>query len=179
MHRTFATLLLLILTLPVVASAQNPPAAPKPGPELKKLEYFIGTWSEEGETKPGAFGPTATKFTGTDHVEWMEGGFFMIAHSEGTSSMGTEKSLAIWGYDTEKKVYTFSEFNSNGEAITATGNIDGDTWTWNNESTMGGKVWKTHYIIKQLSPTSYTFKLEMQPEGGQWSTAFDGKATKK
>ena len=178
MHRTFATLLLLVLALPIAAPAQNPPAAPKPGPELRKYDYFVGTWTEEGEIKPGMMGPGG-KFTGTDRVEWMEGGFFLIGHGEGTSSTGTDKGISFWGYDTERKVYTFSEFNSNGESITATGTVDGDTWTWTNESTMGGKVWKTRYIVKQLSPTSYTFKLDMQPEGGQWATAFEGKATKK
>ncbi|MGB9334606.1 MAG: DUF1579 family protein [Candidatus Acidiferrales bacterium] len=179
MHRKFATFLFVILTLPVIASAQNPPAAPKPGPEVKKLEIFVGTWTDEGEIKPGMFAATATKFTNTTHIEWMEGGFFLIGHSEETSSMGTEKSMAIWGYDTEKKVYTYNEFASNGETIAATGTLDGDTWSWTSEASMGGKMFKSRYTVKQVSPTSYTSKLEMQPEGGAWSTVFESKATKK
>ena len=44
---------------------------------------------------------------------------------------------------------------------------------------MGGKMFKSRYTVKQVSPTSYTSKLEMQPEGGAWSTVFESKATKK
>jgi len=35
------------------------------------------------------------------------------------------------------------------------------------------------YIVKQLSPTSYTFKFEMAPEGGDFATVMEGKASKK
>jgi hypothetical protein len=159
-----------------MAFAQGGP--PKPAPELKKLDYFAGNWSVDGDMKASQFGP-AGKFTGKDHLEWMEGGFFLVGHSEGSSSMGNTKGTAYWGYDTEEKVYTFHEFNTMGEAISATGKLDGDTWTWTNESKMGGKVLRGRYTIKTTSPTSYDFKFEMAPEGGDFATLMEGKATKK
>jgi Protein of unknown function (DUF1579) len=177
MTRALAMALAMISVLGV-AIAFGQGQAPKPGPELKKLEYFVGTWSSEGEMKPGPLGPGG-KFTGTDRIEWMDGGFFLVGHGEGDSSMGHEKGMAFWGYDTENKVYTYHAFNSMGEAISATGTPEGDSWTWTNEEKMGGKLMKGRYSIKELSPTSYTFKLEMQPEGGAWGTVMEGKATKK
>ncbi len=30
-----------------------------PGPELKKLDYFVGNWTSEGDAKPGPMGPAA------------------------------------------------------------------------------------------------------------------------
>ena len=44
---------------------------------------------------------------------------------------------------------------------------------------MNGKVLKSRYTIKQASPTSYTFKWEMQQgDGGTWAPLMEGKATK-
>jgi hypothetical protein len=43
---------------------------------------------------------------------------------------------------------------------------------------MGGKVMRGRFTVKELSPTSYTFKFEMAPEGGDWATIMEGKATK-
>jgi Protein of unknown function (DUF1579) len=167
---------LTILFAMALAQAQMP--MPKPGPELKKLEYFAGNWSVDGDMKPGPMGPGG-KFTGTMHNEWMDGGFFLLSHSEGSSSMGNDKGLAVWGYDAENKVYTYHAFNNFGQAISANGSPDGDTWNWTNEEKMMGKMVKGRYTIKQVSPTAYNFKLEMQPEGGDWALVMEGKAAKK
>jgi hypothetical protein len=43
---------------------------------------------------------------------------------------------------------------------------------------MGGKLVKSRYTLKQLSPMSYSFKWEMQGAGGTWSTLMEGKSTK-
>ena len=57
--------LCLILTSGL-ALAQAPAEKPKPGPEHKRLGYFVGKWSTDGETKPNPFmpgGKMATKDT--------------------------------------------------------------------------------------------------------------------
>jgi Protein of unknown function (DUF1579) len=175
--KRFATVTIILLACAILIGAQNPATPPTPGPEVKKLDYFAGTWKTEGEMKPGPMGPGG-KFSGTDHNEWMSGGFFLVSHGSETSSMGNSTSLGVFGYDTNQKVYTFHEFNSTGETVHATGALAGDTWTWTNEDKMNGKTVKGRYTVKVISPTAYTAKLEFQPEGGEWSTAFEGKATK-
>jgi hypothetical protein len=47
----------------------------KPGPEHKKLEYFVGDWTTEGEAKATPFSP-AYKWSGTFSWEWLPGKFF-------------------------------------------------------------------------------------------------------
>jgi len=66
-----------------------------------------------------------------------------------------------------------------GEATQSTGTVDGDTWTWTSEENMGGQLMKGRYSMKVLSPTEYTFKFELSKDGTTWTTAMDGKATKK
>src|SRR5215831_852429 len=176
MLKRFVTGLVACLALGTIAAAQNP-AKPIPGPELKKLDYFTGNWTSTGDLKPSPFGPGG-KFTGSEQNSWMPGGFFLLSHSDESSPMGTGKGLAIFGYDPEEKVYTFQAYNSRGESEHAKGILAGDTWTWTNEEKMQGKLYRGRYSMKMLSPTSYTFKFEMAPEGGNWETVMEGKATK-
>jgi hypothetical protein len=167
----------LVCAAVVMIGAQNPPPAPTPGPELKRLDYFAGNWKLEGDAKPGPMGPGG-KFTETDHIEWMAGGFFLLSHSSEAGAMGSGTSLGVFGYDTNEKVYTFHEFSSSGESVHAKGTLSGDTWTWINEDKMDGKTTRGRYTVKMVSPTSYTSKLELQIEGGDWFTALEAKATK-
>ncbi len=162
-----------------LALAQAPGEKPKPGPEHKKLGYFVGKWTAEAETKPNPFMP-AGKMTNHDTCEWFEGGFAVICRSEGKSPMGPTKAIGILGYSTEEKAYTYYAVD-NGPMTMASvprGTVDGSSWVYNDEAKMGGKLVKSRYTINQTSPTSYTFKWEMQGEDGAWQTMMEGKSTK-
>ena len=91
---------------------------------------------------------------------------------------GGVDGLAIYGYDPEKKVYTYAEFNSNGEVVHATGTFDGKVWTWSADSTMGGKPVKSHFILTETLPTAYTYKFEMSQDGNNWAPVMDGTGNK-
>ena len=172
-----ATALVITLLCAALLAAQNPPPAPTPGPEVKKLDYFAGDWKSEGDMKPGPMGPGG-KFSGTEHNEWMKGNFFLVSHGTEAGAMGSGTSVGVYGYNTQDKVYTFDEYSSSGETIHAKGTLVGDTWTWIQDDKSQGKTVHYRYTVKPTSPTAYAFKLEMQPEGGTWATAFEGKATR-
>ena len=166
-----------VLLLATAAFAQMD--MPKPGPEHKKLDYFVGNWTSEGDMKPGPMGPGG-KMTMYERTEWMEGGFFVVIHSKFTGGgMGSGTGIAFMGYDPQEKLYTYDEFDSNGEAIHSKGTVDGDTWTWTNEMKMGPQTMKARFTMKIVSPTSYTYKFEMSPDGAKWDLVMDGKDTKK
>src|SRR5580692_8187609 len=95
-----ATLLIsvCVMFLAVSIQAQAPQGPPKPGPEVKKLAYNVGTWNIEGDAKP--FGPMpGGKVMSTEKCSWLSGGFFVTCHSEGVGPMGPEKSVSFMGYD--------------------------------------------------------------------------------
>jgi len=50
-----SVVVILICGSTALSLAQAPPERPKPGPEHKKLEYFLGTWKTEGEIKANEF----------------------------------------------------------------------------------------------------------------------------
>jgi hypothetical protein len=174
--RQAGMILVAALMLAGAAMAQGEPA--KPGPEVKKLDVFAGTWSLDGTMKPGAMGPGGS-MTESEKCEWMEGGFYLVCHADYKSSMGNGVGLAVMGYSVEDKVYTYREFNSFGEFDDSKGTLDGDTWTWTSDEKMGGMTMKGRFTMKMTSATSYSFMFDMSQDGTKWTTVMDGKASKK
>ncbi len=167
---------LAVILMSTAASAQT--ESPKPGPELKKLDVFTGTWTLDGNMKSGSMGPGGP-ITESEKCEWMDGGFYLVCHSDYKSSMGNGVGLSVMGYSVADKAYTYREFNSFGEFDDSKGTVDGDTWTWINDEKMGNMTMKGRFTMKMTSSTSYNFMFDMSQDGAKWSTVMDGKATKK
>jgi hypothetical protein len=155
------------------------PAAPKPGPEHKRLGFYVGKWSTEGEVKPGPMGPGG-KMKSTDTCEWFEGNYSVVCRYEGTGPMGPSKGIGILGYNPEEKVYTYYgvDNSSMNMASVPKGTVKGDTWTYTDEGTMGGKKFKTRVTIKEVSPTQQSFRMDIQGPDGKWAPMMESKSTK-
>lgn len=163
------------LMLAVTSLAQN--EAPKPTAEHKKLDVFAGSWTLEGDMKPGPMSPGGS-MSESERCEWMDGNFFLVCHSDFKSSMGNGSGISVMGYSTDEKGYTYREFNSWGEAMDSKGSLDGDTWTWTSDEKMNGQIVKGRFVMKMTSPTAYNFTFDMSPDGTKWTTVMEGKATK-
>ena len=152
---------------------------PKPGPELKNVDYFAGSWTLDGDMKPGPMGPGG-KIVETEKCEWMEGGFYLVCHVDFKSNtMGNGSGLTLMGYSPEGKAYTYREFNSWGEFTDSKGSVEGNNWVWSNEWKMGDMAMKGRFTMKVTSPTTYDFSFEASQDGTKWTMFMDGKATKK
>jgi hypothetical protein len=164
------------LLLGVSTRAQAPQGPPTPGPEVKRLAYFVGNWKEEGKsTAHGMAGPVSS----TQKWEWGPGGLFLVGHSDNKSPVGSFKIMAVLGYDPETKMYTYDTFDSWGERITAAGNVSGDTWTWTTGTVMEGKPMETRLTWKEVSKTQYTLKYESSTDGGDtWTSDLQSTFTK-
>jgi len=171
---TRSVAVILICGFTSLLLAQAPPAPPKPGPEHKKLEYFVGKWTVESEIKANEFVP-AGKTVSTETCTLGPGGFYVESRAEG-GQLPTR--LAIIAYDSHAKVYTSYYANSGGLVGTATGSVNGNTWTWMVEDKFAGNAIKGRTTITMSSPTQYTFKYEMADEKGGYTTVVEGKATK-
>jgi len=168
----------VMILFAISAWAQMPA---KPGPEVKKLDYFVGSWTTEGTVAQGPWG-AGGKFSSTDTSEWMSGNFFVVGHGDFKMPPevgGDGKQTSIMGYDTDENVYTYTAFNSQGRRELSKGTLSGDTWTWNSSANYAGQDIKQKLTIKTLTPTSYTIKFEISMDGTNWMTFMDGKATKK
>jgi hypothetical protein len=176
-----------------LVDSQKPTAPPPPpaqstlaahersgsNPEIQKLGYFLGNWTLSGYMKTSPLGP-AGKFTGKQRTAWTPDGLFLASHwEEQRPGTGSDSGNAVYGYDSNAKVYTYRTVNSEGETEESKGTTDGDTWTWMSNLTVADGTARTgRYIIKEVSPTSYSFRFEIAPQNGEWTTVMDGQAVK-
>jgi hypothetical protein len=162
------------LTLAPPAIAQES----KPGPEVQKLAYYLGTWRGAGETKGGPFGP-AGKLSSTTSCEWFAGGFQLVCRGEESGPTGTRKFLNIRAYDQKTQSYTEFSISSRGESEYNTGgSIVGNerTFTWTD--VMNGEPIQLRYTEVQKSPTLFSYQAEAAIEGGAWQVIAEGNLEK-
>ena len=181
MRRIVQSLATGVAVAGLVASAgAQAPQQPKPGPEHKRLGYFVGTWKTEGKVEPGPMGPGG-KMTSTETCEWFEGGFAVICRGEGQSPIGPGESIGIMTYNQDQKFYTYYGVDSSGMMSMTSiprGTVQGSTWTYTDESMMGGQKLKNRVTLEEVSPKEYTFKMEIQGADGKWMPVMESKSTK-
>jgi len=177
MNTLLAVILTVMLACATSARAQTSQPAHKPSSELQREgDYYVGSWKLTGETKTSTFGPGGQKFASSERLEWLPGGFFLLARSyEGEKWT----QLTIIGYDENKKILTHTTYNARGEIEVMEGTEQGDTETWSGDGKVNGKSIKQRLIIKRVSPALYTFKFEMAPRDGDWSLVYEGQGTKE
>ena len=159
-----------------VVAAQPDSQAPKPGPEQKRIGYFAGDWTFQGEAKPSPLGP-AGKINTTESCTWFAGGFHLVCRTKGTGPMGPSTSQSTMSYDAGRKAYTYHSVSSMGSVIVVRGQVDGKVWTWNDEVTIDGKTVRIRATVTEESPTAYSFKLEAG-DGSTMAVVEEGRATK-
>jgi hypothetical protein len=139
----------------------------------------VGTWHTEGEFKPGPMGPGG-RMTASETCEWFEGRFSIVCRSEGEFPAGPNRSIGLLGYSAEDGKYTYYGADNSGKTMTTVsrGTLQGDTWTYEDESTMGGRLVRTRVTMKELSPASYTFRMEALGADGTWAPLIESRATK-
>jgi hypothetical protein len=170
--------MLLALAVPCLAFGQAQAAPPpKPGPEVQKLGYYLGTWNIEADVKAGPFGP-AGKISSTSTCEWFAGGFQLVCRAEGTGPTGKSTELEIFAYDAGAKAYTYYGITSSGGSDSAKGSFTGNTLTWLWNGKAEGKPAKFRYTEVEVSPTSHTIKVDYSVADGPWKVIEEGKATK-
>lgn len=154
--RAIAALTIALLTSVPLAQAQT--VTTSPPPELRKLDYFAGTWSTRTQLLAPS-GAVALTLTGFDRVRWVLGGFFLAIDSQQSSPRATAASTTYIGYNTLSKVYIIDLFTDRGIAEHALGTFDGTTWTW---ISVEKHVRITMHIT---SPSSYDYTVELLPPG--------------
>jgi hypothetical protein len=166
------------LFAPLVASVAlaQAPASPKPGPEVQKLQAFVGEWKFEGEQKPGAFGP-AGKFSGTETCEWFAGGFQVVCHASSSGPTGRSTGQSIYAYDPETKEYTLYGIDSTGFSMFVKGTLSGNTWTFTWSGTVGGKPAKLRATM-ETSPQSLVGRTEASIGSGPMALVAELKETR-
>jgi hypothetical protein len=176
----FALLGLMIVSAPL--AQLNAADQPKPGPEHKKLEVWVGEWTYEGSGQATPFLPASGDFRGILTGRMVLGGFFLELHARDISDDGylyDQKILRT--YDPLKKVYVDYVFMNDGTAEMNTVTVDGNTWTMNGTARDSeGKNYRTRAVevVSQDGRTlTGTFQYSSD-DGKTWVKAWTDTAKK-
>lgn len=169
------SVMVLLLVLSLTFGQAQTDQTGKPGPEVKKLGDYVGTWKGQGETKGGPFGP-AGKLSSTMTCDWFTGGFQVVCRGEETGPTGKRAFLNLLSYDQEKKAYTQYSISSFGESeYDQGGSFVGNKLTFVMDGEDGGKPARIRYTEVHVSPDLYTYQAEAATGGGPWVTIAEGK----
>jgi hypothetical protein len=157
--------------------AQTEPA-PKPGPEVQKLGYYVGAWEGHGEAKEGPFGPGG-KLSSKMTCEWFAGGFQVVCRGQEKGPTGTREFLNIKFYDEKTKSYSEYSISNLGESeYSQGGSLADGKLTYISDAGEGDKTLKIRYTEDHSSPGFLTYKAEGSTKGGPWTPIAEGKITK-
>lgn len=158
-------------------AAQSPSSVPKPGPEQKRLEVFLGRWNVDGEAQASPYGP-AGKLTSIDTWAWMPGGFFMTHHWDSKQGGVEIKGMEVLGYDGRSKVYTSRFFDNLGNSGPWKGTVQGNAWTWTGDTEVAGKPLKERCTTIVAGADALTSKCEYSTDGAKWLPNFELRYTR-
>jgi hypothetical protein len=163
---------LFVATSPLMAQA------PKPGPEVKKLEAWVGTWAYEGDAKATPMGP-ATKISGTQTSRMVLNGFGLEWKGEEKGLFGAIQWSETDVYDSAAKTYPFFGVQNDGVTWTGTNTIVGNVWKSTGTQTVKGVTYKTRAeSTPSADGKSWTQKFELSTDGKTWMPFMDLKLTK-
>jgi hypothetical protein len=93
-----------------MAQDENPQAAqmPTPDPALKRLDFFVGTWTMKGRTLDSSEDNVSGKAT----FEWLPGGFFLQQRVELDFAGFEIKGLEVIGYDPSTGTFPSTVYSS-------------------------------------------------------------------
>jgi roadblock/LC7 domain-containing protein len=166
---------LVVLVFAVSVWAQT--MAPKPDPEIKKFDVFLGHWTYTVEYKAGPLGP-ASKATGDLTIKKILGGFFFQTQATEKGPMGETQFMEIVGYDPANKKFLSNEFHSDGIMFSGTYAVNGNIWTYMGKITVEGKpIMVKNVMTLAADMMILEAKGEISTDGNTWVPWVEAKYT--
>jgi len=146
---------------------------PKTNPALERLGVFVGEWIIEITSMSFQTDPSAVEHGHTSFA-WLEGGAFLIQHSE-ISNIDFPRSIAVIGPDDAAETYRMLYYDSRGISRIYRMTLSGGIWT----------IWRdfpgfSQRFIGTFSEdgNAITASWEKSSDGSKWEHDFDLKYTK-
>ena len=165
--QVFAGLLVLSVA-PIIASGEQGPPAPKPGPEHEILKMDAGTWDAVVEFVPGPGAPPATS-KGVEVNTMGCGGLCLISDFKGEAMGSAFHGHGITTWDPVKKKYVGSWTDSMSQGIMV-GEMTYDAAKkqatgWMEGNDMSGKVMKTRSVVDYTANGRVMTAFATGPDG--------------
>jgi hypothetical protein len=169
MNKKSLRILALAVSLSLFAPTLRAQEAPKPSPESKQLEVWVGKWTYQGQSETTPLGP-AGKSTGTLTGRMVLKGFFLEIRWEEKDEKGAiAQGMNFHAFDPATKSYNDTFLDSFGGTATGTTVLNGNTWTSvGTHKVPDGKVYqKKHVLVFAQDRKSLTETAEYSSDDGK------------
>jgi hypothetical protein len=170
-----AALMAAVLTA-VVATAQE---MPKPGPEMDRVKFLIGTWTLNGEYPKSSMVPQGGKSTGWYKGQLGPGGFSVIADFESDGPLGKEIGHQVFTWDPKQSVYTVVTVGNFPGAIIGKAHWEGENLITESEFEFGGAKMSNRAIYSKVQDKSIHIEESSRMGDGPIEQLWKADATKK
>ncbi|MBS1767041.1 MAG: DUF1579 family protein [Acidobacteria bacterium] len=152
---------------PAAPAAPAKMEAPKPGPEMAKLQDLIGNFRVDEHIEASAMGP-ASVGAGFSHVAQGPGGFsILIDYTTLSGAMHGLKGHGAMAWDDNAKTYKQSWVDSMSPTLTvSTGAWEGDTLVMHSEGSFMGKPYKEQDVFSGIGADGFTITISWSMDGG-------------
>lgn len=162
-----------------ILAQQQTSELPKPGPEQKKLEVWVGEWNYEGSGPDTVMGPGGS-FKGKSTSRMTMGGLFLESRWADKGTYGGKvielSGLDLMWFDAPAKGFAARSFCNDGSVASGTATVDGSTWT-----TLGSRTAADGQLCLTRDVSTYsadgktrTSRFEFSTDGGQtWTLWFE------
>lgn len=153
--------------------------APKPGPEMQKLNFLIGTWDMQAEYLKTPMTGDGGKATGWYKAQLGPGGFSVIADFEENGPLGKEIGHEIFSWDPKKNAYAIVIVGNFPGATVGSATWEGDNLVILNEFDAGGTKMSLRAVY--LHPTGKSVQIEESSKAGDapYQLIYKATVTKK
>lgn len=148
---------------------------PKPGPAHQQLAKLAGEWTGDEKIHPAPWDPKGGSAVGKCSNKVLLDGFVVVQDYEQRRGGAVNfRGHGVFFFDSEKKKPCLHWFDSmGGVAAMFTGDWKGDDLVMESRTPMGN-----HRCTFTVRGNSYTFKMEVSPDGKQWLPAMEGSYKK-
>lgn len=167
---------LVVLVFAVSVWAQT--MAPKPDPEIKKFEAYVGHWTYTVEYKAGPLGP-ASKATGALTIKKVLKGFFFQNQVTEKGPMGETQIIEMISYDPVKKLFISNEYHDDGLVFSGTYDFKGNVCIYMGKTTIEGKPYFAKNVLTlSADMITLTASGELSTDGSTWVPWLEAKYTR-
>ena len=165
MTKVRTALMTTLLAAAPMAMAQSPAGA---GPEAAKLAFYVGHWSESGQSRADPTNPF-TPFAGFEICEWHTGGHAVVCRETTKDAAGASHNIYTLAYDSARKAYTVLGVDDHGSVYSATGELHDGRWTWIATFNAQGASTPLRFTFTPATAGARDMTLELGDGKGGWS----------
>ena len=140
--------------------------SPKPGPQHKHLQVFVGKWITEAAPLPLSNSPPLD-VTAVDEYEWLPGEFFLLHRVTSRHGENEIHGTEIIGYDEQSGTYPMYFFDHKGTTtVSQLSRNDDGSWAITAES-------QRSTIVFEEEGNAFSAAWERKSNGSDWEHWMD------